>query len=64
MARFIDGHAFLYHNATPRKPGWAQALRTRTSLEQIAAESLTQWLFQFVHRDMWFAFVSETQHRV
>jgi len=64
MARIIGGHASLYHNATPRKPRSGPGLRKRTSLEQIAAESLTHGLFGSVHPEMWFISHEKAQHRV
>jgi hypothetical protein len=60
MARIIGGHAFLYHNATPEGPEKGPDLTKGTSLERIAAESLTRRLLSFVHGDMWFTLRRET----
>jgi hypothetical protein len=60
VARIIGGHAFLYHNATSEGPGKGPDLTKRTSLERIAAESLTRKLLSFVHGDMWFHLRKET----
>jgi hypothetical protein len=38
----------------------ALRLAKGTSLERIAAESVTRGLFGFVHGDMWFMLLSET----
>jgi hypothetical protein len=46
----------LYHNVTLGKPvlaGKGLCLTCGTSLEQIAAESATRRLFEFVHCDIW-----------
>jgi hypothetical protein len=53
-AQLSPGHAlFLYHNATPGAPSSLPTSSRRTSLERIAAESLTRHESGFVPREIW-----------